>query len=134
MRNLAGDMLYSHMQRAFDENPRGELYRSLSLADLWNKLSQNLAEVQVAMEHGNNDLGDKLADIGNYVAFIYRNWADPLMGDNPEFAQLKASMHGMQFSWEQAQEVIRLINERTMGVADVSEFGRHPYTEVKRVE
>lgn len=123
-------MLYDHMERAFAENPRGELYRTLKLGDLWNKLEQNLQEIEVALSHGGNDVGDKLADAGNYIAFIYRIIFDPLEGASDPVNQLKAQFHGLQITFEQAQDLHRFINQRTTGVLDVSGFGEHPYTRV----
>lgn len=131
MRNIAADMLAEHMQRAFSENPRGELYRNLTTQDLMHKLHQNLHEVKLALDYG-NDVTDKLADLGNYVAFIYRNVVDPVDSDSPEVQQLLATMHGMTFSWEQAEEVLRVVNSRTIGAVDVSEFGMQPYSKVIR--
>lgn len=130
MRNVAGDMLHEHMQRAFGENPRGELYRTLTLQDLWNKLRQNLEEIEVAIRHGNNDIGDKLADAGNYIAFIYRIIMDPLEGADDPVTILVGQMHGLTFTWEKAQEVINLINKHTIGAIDVSGFGEAPYSRV----
>lgn len=82
MHNKAGDLLHQHMQKAFGENPRGEMYRGIPEERLMTMLRQNIVEVSGAIEHGGNDVLDKLADCGNYLAFIYRNRVEP-EGINP---------------------------------------------------
>lgn len=84
-RHVAGELLLERMTKAFRENPRGELYRGLGRETLWNMLKQNIAEVELATAHGDNDILDKLADCGNYLAFLYRNLVDPLEGQPASF-------------------------------------------------
>jgi hypothetical protein len=117
MRNLAGDMLYERMQRAFAENPRGELYRTLPQDKLVRMLEQNLAEVKVAIMHGNNDLEDKLADCGNYAAFLLRNHVDPLtagISDPESVAHLHTQLRGMVLTPEQGADLVRLVRMRVL--------------------
>lgn len=64
------------MREQRDENPRGDLYRTLSMETLVNMLEQNVKEVRIAVEH-NNDVRGKCADVANYVSFILDNHEDP---------------------------------------------------------
>ena len=67
------------MERARDENPRGDLYRTIPTPKLLAMLKQNIAEVELAFEF-DNDVEDKLADAGNYLAFLLHNRAEPPQG------------------------------------------------------
>lgn len=74
--HVAADMLVERMRLAFAQNPRGEKYRTLDNGTLLRMLKQNVDKLDLAMEYG-NDVEDKLADVANYCAFLYRNHVDP---------------------------------------------------------
>ncbi len=120
MRNIAGDLLHGQMQRAFTENPRGELYRTIPQDKLLDMLEQNIAEVKLALRF-NNDVLDKLADCGNYVAFILRNHMDPLFPEEQERAIFK-DLVGL--SLDQAADVIvRLMKAHDIASVRVDKDG-----------
>lgn len=64
------------MEDARRNNPRGDLYRGLSQKQLWRMLRQNLDELKIALKYG-NDVPDKFADVGNFLAFMLDLWLDP---------------------------------------------------------
>jgi hypothetical protein len=64
------------MGQARDENPRGDLYRTLPMETLLNMLEQNVKEVRIAVEH-DNDVRGKCADVANYASFILDNHEEP---------------------------------------------------------
>lgn len=70
------ELLAAAMERARDENPRGDLYRTLPTPKLLAMLKQNVAELELAYEF-DNDVEDKLADVGNYCGFLLHNRAEP---------------------------------------------------------
>ena len=70
------ELLAAAMERARDENPRGDLYRTLSPARLFAMLEQDVAELKLAYRF-DNDVEDKLADVANYCGFLLHNRAEP---------------------------------------------------------
>lgn len=61
------------MQKARDENPCGDLYRTIDTPRLIKMLDQNIAELKIAIEY-DNDVTDKIADCANYLSFILHNY------------------------------------------------------------
>lgn len=64
--------LAAAMERARDENPRGDLYRTIPAEKLLRMLQQNVAELELAYQY-DNDIRDKLADVANYCGFLLHN-------------------------------------------------------------
>lgn len=112
MRNIAGDLLHKSMQTAFSENPRGERYRHLPQLVLLGMLRQNVDEVDIAIKRDGNDLEDKLADCGNYCAFMLRNHLDPLTASNrvhvgvPDDLSMEEALAALQHVARVAPEVL----------------------------
>lgn len=59
------------MLDAYNENPRGELYMTISPIKLSHMMHQNIEEVRIALSF-DNDVRGKLADVANYAGFILR--------------------------------------------------------------
>jgi hypothetical protein len=72
----ATELLAAAMERARDENPRGDLYRTIGTEKLIAMLKQNVAELELAFGY-DNDVEDKLADVANYCGFLLHNRAEP---------------------------------------------------------
>lgn len=73
--NTATELLAKQMELARSVNPRGDLYRKLPVARLLLMLEQNVEEVKLAIKY-DNDVPDKLADVGNYCAFLLHNYLE----------------------------------------------------------
>ncbi len=96
--HIAADLLDTRMREAFAQNPRGELYRTLSVDKLMKMLRQNVDELELALKY-DNDVEDKLADVGNYAAFILRNIIDPLRPAQTTEEQVQAQRAGEVLGW-----------------------------------
>lgn len=66
------------MEAARNENPRGDLYRNgqYPVERLYLLLKQNLEEVEIAFRTG-EDVGPKIGDALNYLAFMAHNALQP---------------------------------------------------------
>lgn len=78
------------MLKGYSENPRKDLYRSLSLRWLFNALCQNIEELEIALKYG-NDVEDKAGDVLNYVSFILHNWVNPPEGASTQPTEVTPS-------------------------------------------
>lgn len=65
-------LLAQRMEQARDENPRGDLYRTMPTEKLFAILKQNVAELELAYGF-DNDVEDKIADVANYCGFLLHN-------------------------------------------------------------
>jgi len=72
----ATELLATAMERARDENPRGDLYRTIPTVRLIAMLKQNVAELELAFGF-DNDVEDKIADVANYCGFLLHNRVEP---------------------------------------------------------